>query len=398
MSARARRTQRKQNIDYPLLVTVVVLTIFGLIAVWATSIPEALKSSDNASPLKYVLAQLQSVVVGVVAAAIAYKLGYRFLAKISLPLMLVVAVLLGYVAQFGKEINGSKRWIALGSLSFQPSEIAKLVIIIYLAFWLSSKDRRKLADRDTGLIPFMILVGLYVGLVLAQPDYSTAFLMVGVALVMFLMAGADIKQVGALLLTGAVAAVVFAFSSPYRRERLYQYFVNSESPAAGLAKSAGFLGRGFDQVQSQANRIPGAYNDYIFAFTTYGFGIAIALLLVAAFLFLGYRAVRIAQQAPPGPGMLISIGIASWLLLQALAHIAVSAGAIPITGLTLPFISYGGSSLLACLAGVGVLLSISEERTGETKTSAVYPYRGRNRRPRVSKSRRSTRSARKRTR
>lgn len=312
--------------------------------------------------------------------------------------MMAVAALLGYVARFGKEINGSRRWIEVGDQSFQPSEVAKLVIIIYLAFWLSSKDSRKLADRDTGLIPFMILVGLYVGLVLAQPDYSTAFLMVGVALVMFLMAGAGYRQVGALLLTGGVAAVVFALSSSYRRDRLAQYFVTRDSPAADLAQSAGFLGRGFDEVQAQAGHISGAYNDYIFAFTTYGFGVAIALLLVAAFLFLGYRAVRIAQQAPPGPGMLISIGIGSWLLLQALAHIAVNAGAIPITGLTLPFISYGGSSLLACLAGVGVLLSISEDRTQETKKSAVYPYRGRNRRPRVSQSRRGTRPARKRTR
>ncbi len=398
MSARAKKSQRKQSIDYPLLVTVVALTIFGLIAVWATSISDALKSSDNAPPLGFVTAQLQWILIGAAAAVITYKVGYRFLAKISFPLMLAVAGLLGYVALFGKEVNGSKRWIELPWVSFQPSEIAKLVLIIYLAYWLSSKDTEKLSDSDTGLIPFMILVGIYVGLVLAQPDYSTAFLMVGVALVMFLMAGADIKQVGALLATGVGAAAVFALSSSYRRQRLIQYFVNKESPAAKLAQSAGFLGQGFDEVQVQANRISGAYNDYIFAFTAYGFGIAVALLLVAAFLFLGYRSVRIARQAPPGPGMLISIGIGSWLLLQALTHIAVNAGVIPITGLTLPFISYGGSSLLACLAGVGVLLSISEDRQRETKKSAVYSYRGRNRRPRVSKSRRGARPARKRTR
>lgn len=392
------RSKRKQSIDYPLLITVVALTIFGLIAVWATSIPDGLKAPVNPSALKFVTAQSLWIVVGGVAAAVAYKLGYRFLARLSLPLMGAVALLLLYVALFGKEVNGSRRWIEFAGQNFQPSEIAKLVIIIYLAHWLSSKDVSKLSDSDTGLIPFMIMLGIYVGLILAQPDYSTAFLIVGVAAVMFLMAGADLRQVGALLATGAGSGAVLALISPYRRQRLFKYFVSKESPAAALVKSAGFLGQGFDEVQSQASRIPGAYNDYVFSFTTYAFGVALALLVVAAFLFLGYRAVRIAQQAPKGPGMLISIGIGTWLLLQALTHIAVNVGTIPITGLTLPFISYGGSSLLACLASVGVLLSISEDRTRETKKSAVYPYRGRDRRPRVSKSRRGTRTARKRTR
>lgn len=394
MSVRARSREKRGSVDYPLLIAVAILIAFGLIAVWATSIPYGLVDSEGTSALSYVVAQLQWLAVGALAAFAAYKIGYRRLARLSLPLLIATTALLLYVALFGVEINGSRRWIRFGTYSIQPSEIAKLSMIIYLAYWLSSKGQ-KLTNKDTGLIPFMILVGSYVGLVLWQPDYSTAFLMVGVALVMFLMAGADIKQVGALLGASLGAALIFGLSSEYRRQRLFSYFTDKDSPIEHLIRTAGIFGQGFDRLQSEAERIPGAYNDYIFAFVVYGFGVVAALLLVAAFLFVGYRAVRIARRAPNGWGMLISIGIGSWILLQGFAHMAVNADLVPITGMTLPFISYGGSSLVACMAGVGVLLSISEDNSRETERSAVYSYGGRDRRPRLSRSNRRSSSSRK---
>jgi cell division protein FtsW len=402
MTARLKQRAKQNNLDYPLLITVMALSLFGVIAIWATSIPDALRLEGNPGPLHFVIAQLKWLAVGTAAAAIAYKLGYRFITRISFFLLLAALALLLYVQFKGEDVNGAQRWLSRASI--QPGEFAKPIIVIYLAYWLSSKGE-KLRSRDTGLIPFTILVALCVVLIVLQPDFSTAVLLALVALVMFLMAGARVKEVGLLLGGGTVLAGVLILVSPYRWSRLLDYFSGGGNEAGSqkkflemLADSAGIFGHGLDKIQAAATSVTGAHMDFIFAFITYGFGVVAALVLVAAFLFLGYRCARIARRAPDALGMLISLGLGSLIMLQALVHMAVNAGMIPVTGLTLPFISYGGSSLVTCLASVGVLLSVSQDESQEKSESAVYLYRGRDRRPRLSEPRRRTGAARKRAR
>ena len=399
------RKNRLGEADYPLLVTATALVLFGLIAIWATSIPDAIRETKGSLPIFFVVAQLKWLAIGIVAAAAAYAVGYRFLARISIFLMLAALALLVAVLIVNRDDPIAARWLYLPGFSIQPSEIAKPIMIIYLARWLSSKGD-KLNDNDSGLIPFVLLVGIYVALIMFEPNLSTAIILAAVALIMFLMAGANVKRVGLMIAGGFGLAVAAALPVKYQRDRIFGFLFGGDSGAAkqrelvlDLTQSAGVFGHGLDEVQVRTQQTPGAHMDFIFAFTTYGFGIFTALLLVAAFLYLGYRAVRIARQAPDGLGALIGAGIGCWLLLQAFIHIGVNVGALPITGMTLPFISYGGSSLLACMIGVGILLSISRDAgRRETRKSEAYSYRGRYRRPRVSGSHRSAGAARTRAR
>jgi cell division protein FtsW len=404
MATRVRKN-KSAGADYPLLVTATALVLFGLIAIWATSITDALNTTRDGLPLHFVLAQLKWLALGIVAAAAAYIVGYRLLARMSIVLMLAALMLLLAVLIFDTQGSLASRWIILFGLSVQPSEIAKPIMVIYLAYWLSSKGD-KLSDKDAGLIPFVVLVGVYVALIMFQPDLSTAIILAAVALVMFLMAGASWKRVGILMAGGFGVAMAAALLVEYQRDRIFGFIFGGSNDAAlqqdlvrELTQSAGVFGHGLDEMQTQTLRALGAHMDFIFAYTTYGFGIFTALALVAAFLYLGYRTVRIARQARDELGMLIGVGIGCWLLLQALIHIGVNVGALPITGMTLPFISYGGSSLMACMIGVGILLSISKDGgRRETRKSASYSYGGRNGRPRVSSTHRSAGASRTRAR
>lgn len=381
--------------DLPLLLTAAVLTLFGLVAVWATSVSDAMRWTEGNSPFMFVLSQAQWLLIGVLAAAAMYMLGYRTLARLSTALALAVLLLLIAVLFFGKSDYGSYRRLVLFGFSVQPSEIAKPVLILYLARWLSSK-RDQLSDKDSALIPFLILVGIYLALILLQPNLSTAVILALVSVTMLYLAGAATRQVLAVIAGGGALTLVIAMLIPYQRARILGFLFGGENSAAlqnrileTLTRSAGMFGHGIEPLQAQTQRMPGAHMDFIFAFVTYGFGVFTALTLLAGFLFFGYRTTRIAQRAPSELGMLAAAGIGVWILLQALVHIGVNVGVLPITGITLPFISYGGTSLVACLMGTGILLSISSDtQRKESKTGAAYLYGGRNRRPRISSTRR----------
>lgn len=386
---------RTAKLDLPLLLTATGLTLFGLVAVWATSVSDAMRWTEGNSPFMFVLSQAQWLLIGVLAAAAMYMLGYRTLARLSTALALAVLLLLVAVLFLGKSDYGSYRRLVLFGFSVQPSEIAKPVLILYLARWLSSK-RDQLGDKDAALIPFLILVGIYLALILLQPNLSTAVILALVSVTMLYLAGAATRQVLAVIAGGGALTLVIAMLIPYQRARILGFLFGGENSAAlqnrileTLTRSAGMFGHGIETLQAQTQRMPGAHMDFIFAFVTYGFGVFTSLALLAGFLFFGYRTTRIAQRAPSELGMLAAAGIGVWILLQALVHIGVNVGVLPITGITLPFISYGGTSLVACLMGTGTLLSISSDtQRKESKTGAAYLYGGRNRRPRISSARR----------
>lgn len=386
---------RTAKLDLPLLLTAAGLTLFGLVAVWATSVSDAMRWTEGNSPFMFVLSQAQWLLIGVLAAAAMYMLGYRTLARLSTALALAVLLLLIAVLFFGKSDYGSYRRLVLFGFSVQPSEIAKPVLILYLARWLSSK-RDQLSDKDSALIPFLILVGIYLALILLQPNLSTAVILALVSVTMLYLAGAATRQVLAVIAGGGALTLVIAMLIPYQRARILGFLFGGENSAAlqnrileTLTRSAGMFGHGIETLQAQTQRMPGAHMDFIFAFVTYGFGVFTAVTLLAGFLFFGYRTTRIAQRAPSELGMLAAAGIGVWILLQALVHIGVNVGVLPITGITLPFISYGGTSLVACLMGTGILLSISSDtQRKESKTGAAYLYGGRDRRPRISSTRR----------
>lgn len=401
--------------DYVLAIVVGALILIGVLMIYSVSVgPNLQVGSDD--PFSLVQRHLVMLVIGVAIMLILTRIDYRILMRYAVPLMLFTVVLLIALLVFGEGVNGARRW--LFGPSIQPGEVAKLVTIIYIAAWAASKGK-KLKRLVYGLIPFSILIGLISGLIILQPNYSTALLIGSVAFTMFFMAGADLKQfVGATIFGGAVAAAVVTqsaramsrFSTLYV-DPLQELTDGSWQMAQSLIAlaSGGIFGKGLGTGGGQYGYVPLAHSDGIFAIWGEETGLVGAIVLIGLFVALTYRGFRIARNAPDDFGRVLAAGITFWLVFQAMLNMAVITQLIPFTGQPLPFISYGGSSLVMCLAGVGLLLSISrakpkpavvksvptvvgappKENQLTTKKNATISYGGGDRRTRVSPRRRT---------
>lgn len=351
--------------DYVLMMIVGVLVLIGLMSVYSVSVgPNLQVGSDD--PFSLVERHLGMLLIGIAVMLIAARLDYHLLMRYAVPLMLATMVLLIALLLFGHEENGARRWL-IGP-SVQPGEIAKLITIIYVAAWSASKGK-KIKRLVYGLIPFSILIGLVAGLIILQPNYSTALLIAGVAFTMFFVAGADLKQfLGAGMFGGAMAALVVTQSARAMSRFSTLYVEPSQELNDGswqmaqtliALASGGIFGKGLGTGGGQYGYVPLAHSDGIFAIWSEETGLIGATILVGLFVVLAYRGFRIARNAPDDFGRVLAAGITFWLAFQAFVNIGVVTQLIPFTGQPLPFISYGGSSLVMCLASVGILLSIS---------------------------------------
>ncbi len=351
-------------LDYGLIAIIATLLVIGLIMVFSASYRQAVNSLEVPATY-FAQKQLQWIVIGIVAMIAMSLLNYQVLARVAVPLLAIVLVLLIIVLIFGQRLFGSTRTIFDGSV--QPSEIAKLVMVIYAAAWLSSKGS-KVKLMWYGLAPFGVLLGIVAGLIVIEPNLSTAILIVATAITMFFMAGATLKQV---LLCGVIVIVTFAVlitQSGYARSR-WQQLANSvgdptqaeneQIRAIGEALTAGGpLGRGIGGGTTK-ERIPLLWSDAIISVIGEELGLPGTLLVIALFLALVFRGFRIAIRAPDDFGFLLAFGVTIWLVYQAVIHFAVATALAPPTGIPLPFISYGGSALVSSLAAVGVLMSVA---------------------------------------
>lgn len=351
--------------DYVLATVVGLLLLIGLMMIYSVSVgPNLQVGSDD--PFSLVERHLSMMAIGLAVMFILARLDYHLLMKYAVPMMLVTVALLVTLLIFGHEENGARRWL-LGP-SVQPGEIAKLITIIYVAAWAASKGK-KLKRLVYGLIPFSILIGLIAGLIILQPNYSTALLIAGVAFAMFFIAGADIKQfMGAGLFGGAVAVLVVTQSARAMARIGTLYVEPTKELTDGswqmaqtliALASGGIFGKGLGTGGGQYGYVPLAHSDGIFAIWGEETGLIGAIILVALLVVLTYRGFRIARNAPDDFGRVLAAGITFWVVLQAFVNIGVVTQLIPFTGQPLPFISYGGSSLVMCLASIGILLSIS---------------------------------------
>ncbi len=356
--------------DIWLLVIVAALVGLGLVMVFSASFIQANRLRDT--PTYYLLRQLRWAVVGVLAMATIARIDYRILKRLSLLMMIGTLFMLLAVLIFGTDSLGSRRHL-IGT-SVQPSEIAKLTIIIYIAYWLSSKGNRIKAVSD-GLAPFAVLLGMVALLIVLQPDIDTTALIVFTALLMFFVAGADSKQLAVIVAIASVTFLVVATRLNYASQRVSDYMSFLRDPTQGSDQvlyslqafaRGGLFGAGLGTGQSMV-QLP--FTDSIFAVIGYELGLVGTLGVVVLFGALAYRGLRIALRCTDPFGLILGIGITGWITLQAFLNMAVNLAMLPYSGLTLPFISYGGSSLLACMAGVGVLLSISRYGAAQTKAS-----------------------------
>jgi cell division protein FtsW len=362
----AVRRERHQA-DYVILVVVVALTALGILMVYSSS---ALKGylSQNEDTFATVGPQIQWAILGLLAMGVMMRVDYRWLRVASVPFYVVAIVLLVlvFVPQFNIVVGGSARWLKLGPLpAIHPAEIAKLAMVVYLAHWFAGRGRR-VRGFWAGTVPFLIIVAPIIALVFKEPDLGTTGVLTMTAFTMFFIAGANLFHL-ATMLSGAAVAMIVVGLRGYQLDRIRIWQNPWLDP----------LGEGFHTVQGLmalgvggllgtglgASKVfvPNAFNDFIFAEVGQEFGLFGSIAVIGLFLLLAYSGVRVALAAPDTFGALLAAGITAWLCLQAFLNIGVVVALLPITGITLPFISAGGSSLIISFAAVGILLSISRE-------------------------------------
>jgi cell division protein FtsW len=286
-------------------------------------------------------------------------------------------LLLGVVLVAGSTKFGAQRWILNGSI--QPSEVAKISVIIYIAAWVTSKGD-KIRQLSYGLIPFAILIGLITGLILFQRDLSTALLIAATAWLMFFFAGADLIQLFVSMVFGLATFIFLVAREPYRIERIVAFLRPDADPSGSSFQihqallalaSGGIGGQGLGASKQKFGYVPAVHTDTIVAVLGEELGLIGCLVLIGLFVLLAYRGFKIALQAPDSFGTILAAGLTCSLIIQALINLAVVTATLPYAGVPMPFISYGGSSLVTSMACVGLLLSISRgHRVTQGRTSA----------------------------
>jgi cell division protein FtsW len=310
--------------------------------------------------------------IGLLMMVLFARVEYHIWRRYSILIMGVVMTLMLLVLVVGGEHFGAQRWLLNGSL--QPSEFSKLAIIIYMADWLSAKGK-KIQLVSYGLVPFGILLSLITGLIVLQQDLSTAILVAATALVMFFIAGGNLWQIMVGVAMGGVTFTLLIASSSYRLARITAFLdpINSDPLGDGYQirqilialGSGGFTGLGLGASRQKFGYIPASHTDGIFAILGEELGFIGCIVVVGLFAFLAYRGFRIALTAPDSFGTILATGITFSLIFQALVNIGVVTASLPFTGVPLPFISFGGSSLIVSLASTGLLLAVSRRTMPE---------------------------------
>lgn len=372
--------------DRSLIFTILFLLAFGLIMIYNST---SIYSQDTfGGAYRFVALQFAWIIVGLLGFYFFYNTDYRKLKKFVYPLFFITIVTLGLLALFGilpcsidnvfmPCINGANRWFylnpaplprlpLLGVLGFQPSELAKLTLVMYLSYLLNSKGTEH-KDKAFGL--YLVTTGLIAGLVFLQPNMSTAVLLFLIGTFIYFAGGFNLKPLTVLmpvLFAGAIAAMLL---SPYRRERLMTYVTGTGSDeemgyhikqvmiALG---SGGTFGVGIGQSRQKFQYLPETSADSIFAIIGEELGFIGTLFTVSIFMFLLYRGFKIAQNAPDNLGKMLAVGISVWIGLQFFVNVAAMTKLIPLTGVPIPLISYGGSSMFFSLMGLGILANVSK--------------------------------------
>lgn len=357
-------------LDTPLFTAVAALVGIGLVMVFSAS--SATAYAQHGDIAYYLKRQLVWLAVGLAGAYALYRLDYHRLRRLA-PYALVAAVaglLLVFVPHLGVGVNGGRRWIGTAGLSLQPSEFAKLALVIYLSAMLSTRGER-ITSLSRGLVPLCVPVAIMAVLVLKEPDMGTASLLVFVAFALFFAAGARLAHLAAVALATVPFAALTVLASPYRRARIFAFVDPWRDPlntgfhivqSLLALGSGGIFGVGLGASRAKFFYLPEQYTDFIFSVLGEELGLVGTLVVVALFITLAYRAVRIALAAPDRFGFFLAIGCAAMITIQAFVNIGVVSSSWPVTGVPLPFISFGGSSLIVNLFAVALIANVGRHR------------------------------------
>ncbi len=357
------------KIDKSFLTVTVILIVAGFFIFSSASLGLLARESSNYSSVAFSQTVL-GLFLGSIAMVVASRLDPSLWKKFALYIFLITVLLniLVLFPQIGFEHGGARRWINLGSISFQPAELLKFGFVVYFAAWAAwVKDRME--TLQWGFVPLIVLLGICGGLLLSQPDTDNFLIIVITGLAMFIAAGGRWRYVLVMILAGVVGLSFLAYTRPYVKQRIMT-FVNPTADALGASYqiqqsliaigSGGLFGRGFGQSVQKFTYLPEPVGDSIFAVAAEEFGFVGSVLLIAIFVLFTTRGLKIASRVPQPFNRLLVVGIVIMIISQAFVNIGAMLGVLPLSGITLPFVSHGGTSLFICLFEVGIILSISK--------------------------------------
>jgi cell division protein FtsW len=367
--------------DRALLLAVAALTTFGLVMVFSASEVQGWLWFHN--PAYYFEHQLIWLALGIILLVAAANIDYHRLRVLAWPLGVVTVVLMVLVLlpHFGVEVNGARRWLRIGPLQMQPAELAKIAAIVFMALWLE-RHRDRLSSLENGVVPFLALLGFTILLVILERDLGTTLILAGILLAQFLVAGGRKRHVLLLLLIMALCVYIFIRMEPYRLHRILAFIDPWSDPlntgfqaiqSVVALGSGGFAGVGLGHSIQKYQWLPFAHTDFIFAIIGEETGLLGTSAVLALFGLFAYRGYRVALKAPDAFGSLLACGVTTWIALQAMINIAAVTVTLPTTGIPLPFISYGGSSLAIALLAVGILINVStqSEKVGWIRHASI---------------------------
>jgi cell division protein FtsW len=362
---------KKLKVDLPFLISVVILVIAGYLIF--TSASFGLLSKQSAKYSSVSLNQtLFGLVFGLIACFIATKIDYKIYRAYSMYIFIASAIitLLVFIPHLGVVHGGAHRWIYIGPLSFQPSELLKIGFIMFLSAWMA-KVKDKANTFKYGFIPFAVMISIVGIILLKQPDTDTFLIIAFSGLAIYLAGGGSWKYVFILGLVGILGLTAIAFTRPYVMSRITT-FMHPDANALGsgyqiqqsliAVGSGGMFGRGFGQSVQKFSVLPEPIGDSIFAVASEEFGFFGATFLVLLFIFFATRGLKIAAETPDSFGRLMTVGIVILIVSQAFVNIGAMVGVLPLSGITLPFVSHGGTALFMTLVEVGIVLNISKSK------------------------------------
>ncbi len=358
-----------KKIDYPLLISVVILSVFGCIMIYSSSYVWAEYKFDN--QYRFVMQQSLFLIIGIIGVFIISKINYKFYEKRSNLIFIIcfVLLILVLIPGIGVVRNGSRSWFGIGSFGLQPSEFTKLALIIFTSKYLS-KNKINTNNNIKNIMPLLGVIILTFTLIMLEPDFGTGVVLVLTNIIIIFASGVNLSFFIKLGIAGLLGVVGLIIAAPYRVARIVS-FLNPWSDPLGsgfqIIQSlyaigpGGLLGQGFMSSRQKHFYLPEPQTDFIFSIISEEFGFLGVIIVTSFFFFIFYRIIKISLKQTNLFAKYLSFGIGSGILVQALLNLAVVVGLIPVTGVTLPFLSYGGSSLLISLASIGIVLNISKK-------------------------------------
>ncbi len=352
------------QIDKILLIAVAILSLIGLVAVFNSSIVVAFRTFGD--PYHFVKSQALFLSIGFIFVLVISKIDYHNWYYLAVPLLFLTLVLLVavFIPGIGVKALGAKRWVNFRLFILQPTEVAKFTLVVYLSAWFSHREKKR-------FVPFLVLLGLVLLLVIIQPDMGTAVIIGAIAILLYFASGAPFKHFLYVVPVILVVGLLVAIMVPYRLVRLTTYFNIGSDPLGSsyhirqvllALGSGGWFGVGLGKSRQKYDYVPEANTDSIFAIIAEEVGFAGSIIIIGLFVLIVYRMFTISKTAPDRFGSLLASGIGFWFGIQTIINLGAMVALIPLTGVPLPLVSYGGSNLVTILSALGVLLNISRQK------------------------------------